>query len=163
MWPWGGLGLSGAVSGQVAGFSNIQFWSVAFGTEFWVTVKLVVFGKHKRSWKGISAQVATQNVCDLCVSAVRRESSCPNFYLHSQMMRANSFSWPCIFGGPFLCPDPRCGWNWKWFLCEKCTPHSLVCSTATAELRPIPKSLLCAGWVRFRKSLTVLRPSYLDF
>lgn len=73
--------------------------------------KLLSLQSTKLTWKGVSAQVATQNVCDWCVSAVCRESSCPNYYLHSQILRANSFSWPCIFGGPFLCPDPRCGWN----------------------------------------------------
>lgn len=47
VWLWGDSGLPVAVSGQAAGFSNSHFWSVAFGTEFWMTVKIVVFAKHK--------------------------------------------------------------------------------------------------------------------
>lgn len=124
MWPWGGLGLS-VDRWQALAISSFDQLHLVQNFEWrW---NLLSLESTKESWKGISAQVATQNVCDLCVSAVRRESSCPNFYLHSQMMRANSFSWPCIFGGPFLCPDPRCGWNWKWFLCEKCIPDTASC------------------------------------
>lgn len=90
----------------------------------------------KETWKGVSAQVVTRSVCDLCVTAVCRESSCPNSYLHSQITRANSFSWPCIFGGPFLCPNPRCGWNLEMIpLWETYPQHSLVCFTTAVEQR----------------------------
>lgn len=104
-----------------AGFLNSHLWSVASGTGFLSdSEKLLSLESTKLTWKGVpSAQVATQNACDLRVSAVCRESSCLNYYLHSQITRANSFSRPCVFGGPFLCPDPRRGWNWKWSLCEK--------------------------------------------
>lgn len=70
---WGGLGLPVAVSGQMVGFSNIQFWLVAFGTEFWVTVKIVVFGKHKRNLeRRFSSGRATERVWFLRHSCLQR-------------------------------------------------------------------------------------------
>lgn len=103
MWPWGGLGLS-VDRWQALAISSFDQLHLVQNFEWrW---NLLSLESTKESWKGISAQVATQNVCDLCVSAVHRESSCPNFDLHSQMIRANSFSWPCILGAHFSVLTP---------------------------------------------------------
>lgn len=59
------------------------------------------------TWKGVpSAQVATQNACDLCVSAVCRESSCLNYYLHSQITEQIAFHGLVYLGALFSVLTP---------------------------------------------------------
>lgn len=98
----------------------------------------------KETWKGSLAQVATHPLCVIFTVKLSRRKcgqSQPLFTFPDNQ-EADTFSWPSL-SSPFLCPDPRCGGNWKLLVYCKPVPDIAKFAFITAAKEISSPSQCC--------------------